>query len=525
MSHLKRVVFSTICFASYVGLILRVHNLLAASQNQSSKDTISLLEYEATLTADRREALYSYSEPSKQAASQDVLDEDVTLDQDVLQDAKYAQGGFQNRQQGLSDGGFIARYGGADSGSKAASAGEHPRQRTVDFVRVGDMYVYGAYLDLRRKGNFTVQILALKHNKDRDSLVCHITAGGKEHVLYAQAYRMCENHGKAYEGWIYSCVLPVTMQTLPHNISAVSLSPRQTHGKTLTTLNVKTIPPETSLAARQIGVCVPPLFGDLSLSHLINFIQMCKVLGADTVFMYLGSVSSEIKKFLKYHSINDASLSVIGWDLPKNVSGLEDRIWYHGQLLAVQDCLYRNMDSFHYLLFMDLDEMLVPQETRTWQEMLTQVFTTEAKRSVAALSFKSVFFDPTRVPEESENILYFQHLHRTRAISRIRNKLLVQPLKVFELGIHHLSRALSEEFKSVDVSDRTALLHHYHACVKVYEPQMKCYPTKRDRTILRYKDRLTHLSHRVITDASKLFAWYFFPPIFFFFFWGGGGGA
>ena len=506
MSHLKRIAFSTICFASYVGLIFRVHNLLAANQNQSTRDTVPLLDFEPMLVADQTEAVDSYSEQPQEDALQHVLHEDVTVDQDVFQDAKYTHRVFQNGRQGLSESDHFTRYGGFDGSREIASDRNHPLQRTVDFVQVGDVYVYGAYLDLRQQGNFTVQILALKRNKDHDSLVCHVVDGAKHHVLYAQAYRMCENHGKVYEGWIYSCVLPQTLQTLPHNISVVSLSQRQAHSKTFTTLNLKTIPSKTASTAGQIGVCVPPLFGDLNLSLLINFIQMCKVLGAGKVFMYVDSVSSEIKKFLKYHSENDASLSVIDWNLPENVSGSEDRIWYHGQLLAVQDCLYHNMDSFHFLLFMDLDEMLVPQDTHDWQEMLTKVFTTETKQSVAALSFNSVFFDLTRVPEESENILYFQHLHRTRSISRMRNKLLVQPLKVFELGIHHLSKALSEEFKSVDVSDQTALLHHYHTCVKINEPPVKCYPTKRDRTILKYKDRLKHLSHRVITDASKLFA-------------------
>jgi hypothetical protein len=127
-------------------------------------------------------------------------------------------------------------------------------------------------------------------------------------------------------------------------------------------------------------------------------------------------------------------------------------------------------------------------------------------RSTAVLSFRSAFFDPTRVPEEAEDIVYFQHLHRTKAVSLVRNKMMVQPGKVFELGIHHLSKPLTEGYKSADVDQDVALLHHYRACAYDYEPCMKCYPTRKDKTILRYKEELTQRSHRVINDAFRLFA-------------------
>lgn len=391
--------------------------------------------------------------------------------------------------------------------SHSATHQEHSsRHRTTHFVKVGQMYVYAAFLDLRKAGQFTVRMFTLQHHADRDSLVCRVYDRGEHQTLFAEAYKMCENHGKMYGGWIYSCVLPTTIQTLPSHVDVLPLSQRLQQNKTFTTVRLKTIPAETKSEKRKIGVCVPPLFGDVPLSSIVNFIEMCKLLGADTVFLYVTNSSWEMREFLHYHSKHNEALSVVEWNMPENLTVSLDTIWYHGQLLAIQDCLYHNMDALSYLLFMDLDEMLVPRTTDNWRAMLDTILASHKPHSVAAMSFKSVFFDPTRAPEEAESIVYFQHLQRTKAASKIRNKLMVQPLKVFELGIHHLSKALSHDYKSIDVSPDIALLHHYRPCVQMYEASMKCYPTKKDKTMLRYRARLTHSSHSVITGASKLFA-------------------
>lgn len=378
-------------------------------------------------------------------------------------------------------------------------------KRTVDFVNVSEIYVYGAYLDHREGNKMTVHMLALQHRDNKDSLLCRIMVDDKVFNLYSEPYKMCENHGKIYEGWIYSCKLPTNVHKVPSQISILALSQRLNADKFITA-PLKTIPQQTESDAKNIGVCVPPLFGNVNLSLVINFVEMCKLLGADQVMLYFASTSKEIRKFLEHHSKRDAALSLISWNMPREVTKSPGRIWYHGQLLAIQDCLYHNMGKFKFLLFMDLDEMLFPRKSYNWIDMLNSIIPPEDKEQVAAISFKSVFFDPQHPPEENEKILYFQHLLRAHAISTVRSKLMVQPLKVFELGIHHLSKAVSEKYRTLEVSQNQALIHHYNACVQTYEPSMKCYPTVKDPQVLRYKEKLTYRTHLVLTDALKMFA-------------------
>ncbi|KAK7489296.1 hypothetical protein BaRGS_00019404 [Batillaria attramentaria] len=500
MMRFKRLAFLyTLCFVCLAGLICKLHDIVVAqSERGTTNNGIPMLTYEV-----RAGSLGQINSASDAAAIRDVIHNDADIDYFAHRDISADDVGkesWTNKLKSLDRTALVKESHFGESGRKAE------RNRTAEFIKVGDVYIYGAFLDLRVSGQFTVRLLTLQHRRHQDSLVCRVYDRGEHHILFTQAYKMCENHGKLYGGWIYSCVLPNTIQTLPSHIDVLPLSERLNQNRTFTTLPLRTIPAETKSETTRIGVCVPPLFGDVTLSLIVNFIQMCKILGADAMFLYMGSVSVELRTFLEHHSKHDAAISVTQWRMPENLTESDDKIWYHGQVLAIQHCLYNNMAAFSFLLFMDLDEMLVPRKADTWPQMLEGILASEKLDSVAALSFKSVFFDPTRIPDSSENILYFQHLHRTKAASKVRNKLMVQPLKVFELGIHHMSKALSDEYKSMDVGEDFALLHHYRTCVQIYEPAMKCYPTKTDKTMLRYRERLSHVSHRVITDASKLFA-------------------
>ncbi|KAL8597466.1 hypothetical protein ACOMHN_047693 [Nucella lapillus] len=513
-SRLKQTfLFTTFCFMSYLGLLCQVQVSLPTNQKQSDKEVHRLLDYQKTSTAQTDNAEDGSQEKAGKTETESFSGGGSMLDKTSTQDNTFHKpdrkeiGGWPNNKTGEN-----STRTGSDTAmavqtyKSASSQIPATAHRSVDFTPVGSMYVYAAHLDLRQKGNATARIFVLRHKKDQNHLVCFFIGDrGKNYTLYAQPYRMCENHGKEYEGWIYSYTLPSNLQTLPGEISVASYNQKYVQHKRVA-LKLKVIPPRAQPHAENIGVCVPPLFGHLTLASIINFIQMCKVLGAGRVFMYVGAASSEIKKFLTYHSQKDASLSVIDWNLPGNVTASRDKVWYHGQLLAIQDCLYHNMAAFRFLLFMDLDEMLVPRQSNTWQDMLSKMVTQQNKHSVAALTFKSAFFDPARLPQESENIVYFQHLHRTASTSRVRHKLMVQPMMVFELGIHHLSKGFSEECKSVEVSEKVALLHHYRVCEERYETHVKCDLVVEDRRMLRYKHRLTHLSHRAITDASRLFA-------------------
>ena len=51
----------------------------------------------------------------------------------------------------------------------------------------------------------------------------------------------------------------------------------------------------------------------------------------------------------------------------------QSEIRTEGLFAALNDCLYRNMWKFNYLLLIDLDEFVVPRQNRTLPQMIRQV--------------------------------------------------------------------------------------------------------------------------------------------------------
>ncbi|GFO28128.1 upf0392 protein f13g3.3 [Plakobranchus ocellatus] len=255
---------------------------------------------------------------------------------------------------------------------------------------------------------------------------------------------------------------------------------------------------------KHIGVCVPPLYGQVSLHKLINFIEMSNIMGADQVFLYSHDIPENILTYLgNYTGSKPGILTVVRWDLPIVPKLFQDTrasssasppeaqaaftnqiVWNRGQLLAVQHCLYSNMADFEWLLFMDIDEMLVPRQARTWPELIQQTLSAASRgtadpQKISGVSFQSAFFQQDFRNHVTNSIDYFQYLHRTLQTSSLRSKMLVRPRKVFELGIHHLSKPVLDTETENDensfvfnASPSLALVHHYRKCVSDPETEL-----------------------------------------------------
>lgn len=384
-----------------------------------------------------------------------------------------------------------------------------------EFQPVPEGFVYSAYLDDRIEKKPAIRIIALlkklqKKNDIRSALYCHVpraeevrspsnsysssTFQFRNYSAFSVSvpvrfYEMCENHGKDFGGWILSCELPRTVSPPPCSVYVSDKeflsSPAETEVVRLTVL--RTRPDRKSVDAGfpvnsdgRIGVCIPPLFGRFTARILTDFIELTRILGADHLFFYVPQpLPAEVRLVLNRY----ARLGVVT-AVPWSVPTVDTAIWYNGQLLSINDCLYRSMHAFKYVSFNDLDEFVVPHRHSNWTEMLDALRLLrlpEVQRTSpvhCGYSFKSAFFDPLagngpvtghRVDYELESNL------RTRAFSRVRNKLIVIPVLIFELGIHHMSRPVEVGGCSIiKVEPEVAFLHHYRECTTSFDGQMNC---------------------------------------------------
>jgi hypothetical protein len=371
-------------------------------------------------------------------------------------------------------------------------------------------YIYTAFYD-ERKGPATVRIIALIRKADKPAFFCHFKTDKNSDPssiksyasTMATYYEMCENHGKDFGGWMLSCEVPSEITDPP---CEVHLSLHSAYDVRLPgpVIKIPVILLQNKLIKKQeFALCVPPLFGYIPSTTLIEFIELTKILGANHFIFYAHQVPREIQKVLRYYE-RIGVVTVIPWDLPVQ----DKQIWYHGQLLAINDCLYRNMHRFQYLAFNDIDEFIVPHKHNNWTEMvqhiLAQSQTETAKH--AGYSFQSAFFDP--LIDTTSRVLYdLESDLRTKSFSKVRTKVMVNAERIHELGIHHISKPVRDNVKPVYIEPEVAFLHHYRKCVTDFDPRMNCQVFARDESISRYIPTLRHNVHQtlwILKETEKL---------------------
>lgn len=391
-----------------------------------------------------------------------------------------------------------------DSSDDASSR----ENKSNNYIKVtNDFYIFSAFYDDRVITRYVRMIASLKkYSEKRNSYWCHFQAShaAERHSAYVSSkliyYQMCENHKRSIGGWILSCLVPEDVISVPTVFwISTSVVYQNVHTNRTTVPITKVVDnmvsPSKSRASGkvqgQFGICVPPLFGTIEPKAFIEFLEFSKLLGVNKIFFYIYDIQDEIKKILNYYKSRNF-IHTIPWELPFS----RKSVWNYGQSLAVNDCLYRHMFEVDFLAFLDIDEVLVPRkDDKTWRDLIESVSQSMQSdlNSFSGFTFRSTFFDP----ESSRPVSFNEansviRVNRTTRFSFFRNKVLVRPSRVFELGIHHVSRSWPD-YKNYSVAKtdpNLAAVHHYRTCINEFG--INCKAIKEDTTVLKkYGEELT----------------------------------
>ena len=360
-----------------------------------------------------------------------------------------------------------------------------------------DVFIYSAFFDVRyndfegrENGNAAIRFMAILPIKLKPAtfpkLYCAgLLAPGLYWSVPMTFYEMCENHNMRYGGYILSCKLPKELSRTPPCSVLVSSTTVPTN-----TSEWFKVHSSTGIRKNIFEVCVPPLFGKIDDTNFIAFIELARMFGAERIHFYNHQVSPSVLAVLSYYR-ELGVVSVLPWKLDSRLKQIK-RLHYNGQSVSIHDCLYRNMFSTHFLAFMDLDEMFVPKNHTNWVSMITSLANYSQH---AGFSVSSAFFDPKwRLEGNNGKVKLHMALHsltdviRTKQLSRYRTKCIVDPRRIFELGIHHVSKPIVSTLQTIQLPDDYVLLHHYRHC----DPRfgMKCRYHISDKTLLTYADKL-----------------------------------
>ena len=182
---------------------------------------------------------------------------------------------------------------------------------------------------------------------------------------------------------------------------------------------------------------------------------------------------------------------------------------YFGQLAALNDCLYRAAMTSRFVVFTDLDELLVPRHHATWAELIDDVTRLWRERNAGGGRFpgaylaQNTFFrndwgsDDVTGADDVIQRLGLKTLLTTKREGTIhpwnqRSKYIVWARLVHIVGVHNVIQFVDDgRVESVYVGAEDALLQHYRPEMWPDDPNN---PPQRvlDRRMHAFKDQLVH---------------------------------
>ncbi|CAD6205057.1 GSCOCG00003122001-RA-CDS [Cotesia congregata] len=179
-----------------------------------------------------------------------------------------------------------------------------------------------------------------------------------------------------YTGILITCPLPQYV-TPPRR---VYVGPHECYQNPSHSLIVKNVVNKTVIPKTEFTLCIKGLDFDEDISHrLIAFFELSRILGAGMFYVYVFNVHENVTKVLKLYEKSN----VVRWfrlnlpgDLPNDVKArrrlFSKDIWMKRrmELIPYNHCFYENLYSSEFVVPIDIDEMIIPINVRTWSELM-----------------------------------------------------------------------------------------------------------------------------------------------------------
>ncbi|XP_065342175.1 uncharacterized protein LOC135940948 [Cloeon dipterum] len=273
-------------------------------------------------------------------------------------------------------------------------------------------YLFGAYLDNRTTLNAdpAVRIIAMLDKRNRtQNLTCQfwyqkermpiVSAVSEYRQLWANASNSSDSD---LHPFLLSCVVPkLNNSVVPESVSLVG-APCQN-----ATNNLRVVYNGAPNGTKKgFAVCVTAL--GLSLRsylpvlpiRLVEWIELIKILGAEKIVFHEMKTHPNLSSVLEHYS-NAGEVEVSGLSLPGYLTNVPDFILSYLNTkphirtfiedLAYNDCYYKYVHQFEFLVVLDIFEVIIPKLAPDWRALLSE----PVKKSPAS-SFtanRSVFVD------------------------------------------------------------------------------------------------------------------------------------
>lgn len=408
-------------------------------------------------------------------------------------------------------------------------------------MKFGDttFYLLNAYYDMRvRVGTIPlVRILAMVNKISPPRVVCQFWYGNvtktsiPERLMFSGAfytYMWVKSWGNYKDGilqpYLISCPVPKigNMSYVPASVSLVE----QVCEKPTNILKVIYNHPSKK---ENFAVCVKGLdflYEDISVK-LIEWIELLHILGAKKIFMYELETHPNVSKVLSYYS-KKGMIELTPITLPgaqPNLPGFRHLYlkWKltnkrQNELIPYNDCLYKNLYSYDYIVLLDTDEVILPLANKNWHDMMADVINLAMKEEPymrASYNFRNVYFFDEMEHGNVQNqkgipkyLHMLQHVYRSKNYTKLGNyvKCFHDVERVISLHNHFPINCFGL-CSTYSVSTSIGHLQHYRKdCVDPLKSKCEDFKknTIRDTSIWNFKDALIQRTTEALFNLGFL---------------------
>ncbi|XP_069465466.1 uncharacterized protein [Ambystoma mexicanum] len=364
--------------------------------------------------------------------------------------------------------------------------------KAITPLKDSNIFIIAPYRD-HREGSYIRAIAILQ--KDVKELYCSFRCETNRHVYVIKA--VIDMHADRFD---FPYVTTDVICAEPNNCNPKNIVFHSSQNANIDELPVFEIQNAVALTSfsAEFTVCISAMFGNYdNVLQFAQTIEMYKLLGAQRVTIYKNGCSPLIERLLAYY-IAEGTVEVIPWPIeeylrPANAwhHSMDPKdIGYYGQLVTLNDCIYRNMYRSKYVILNDQDEIIVPFKHQDWKSMMDSL--QKQYPNVGAFLFENHIF-PKEVFTLSDafktsnwegvpGVDILKHIHREPDRKDYFNarKIILNPRKVIQTSVHSILKAYGE---SLYVKNDVALVYHCRGPLQAALPRESLI---RDATIWKY---------------------------------------
>ena len=340
-----------------------------------------------------------------------------------------------------------------------------------------DIFLFSAFYDDRRaRGSSWIRIPGIAEVGIKNTYCLHwYDSQSNPEVTYAEAIpvgpKISPQGLKLYEQYLFSCRVPPSKK-IPINVSLVTTS--NIHASTLLPVQVPTKPSQQI----EFGHCMSILYWKQDPYRLVEWLEIHRLWGVGEVNIYGHDLDNTTTSILdRYVREGYVRYEEVPTVLEDDDDSNEYTILMN-MSPVLNDCMYRNLYRYRYVVCSDLDEMIVPRgRHRNYADVIAYV---DQHRNVTSSSnadpirsylFRNVYFflDFGAVADEPWYLTTQRYTRRVRpsrygysskSITRTVDCVGLQN----HLCWHPLPQITTDPTWNYDVTVDTAMSHHYKKC-------------------------------------------------------------